>query len=162
MATTSNIPFREIEVGQTARLEKCVFADDIGKFASLVGSFNSDRNDRELATDPELDGLLAMGNVISEHVARINGIESLVVGHADILILPDLISGNVRVKSLDYLAGAKIAGVELRAPPQCAHQLRRQRARATRWRALRGNERRMHVTALAPAKKSRSGMQSQA
>jgi len=64
MATISNIPFREIEVGQTARLEKCVFADDVDNLTTLVGSLNSDRNDRELATEPELNGLLAMGNIV--------------------------------------------------------------------------------------------------
>lgn len=62
-----------------------------------------------------LDGPLAMDNAVSEHAARIKGIESPVAGKADILIVPDLVSGNILAKDLDYLAGAEAAGVVLGA-----------------------------------------------
>ena len=62
-------------------------------------------------TGGTLDGPLAMDNAISEQAARIKGIESPVAGKADILIVPDLVSGNILAKDLDYLAGADGAGV---------------------------------------------------
>jgi phosphate acetyltransferase len=47
--------------------------------------------------------------------ARIKGITSTVAGNADILMVPDLESGNVLAKQLEYLAGATACGVVLGA-----------------------------------------------
>ena len=46
---------------------------------------------------------------------RIKGIESKVAGNADILIVPDLESGNMLAKQLEYLGGATTCGVVLGA-----------------------------------------------
>ncbi|MDP3841874.1 MAG: bifunctional enoyl-CoA hydratase/phosphate acetyltransferase [Oxalobacteraceae bacterium] len=62
-----------------------------------------------------LDGPLAFDNAISIAAARIKGIKSVVAGHADILIVPDLESGNMLAKQLEYLAGASTCGVVLGA-----------------------------------------------
>ena len=62
-----------------------------------------------------LDGPLAFDNAISAEAARIKGIDSPVSGDADILVLPDLESGNVAAKLLEYLAGAASCGVVLGA-----------------------------------------------
>ena len=62
-----------------------------------------------------LDGPLAFDNAISAEAARIKGITSEVSGDADILVLPDLESGNVAAKLLEYLAGAASCGVVLGA-----------------------------------------------
>lgn len=62
-----------------------------------------------------LDGPLAFDNAISAAAARIKGIKSPVAGHADILIVPDLESGNMLAKQLEYLAGASTCGVVLGA-----------------------------------------------
>ena len=62
-----------------------------------------------------LDGPLAFDNAISAEAARIKGIVSPVSGDADILVLPDLESGNVAAKLLEYLAGAASCGVVLGA-----------------------------------------------
>ena len=62
-----------------------------------------------------LDGPLAFDNAISAEAARIKGIVSDVSGDADILVLPDLESGNVAAKLLEYLAGAASCGVVLGA-----------------------------------------------
>ncbi|SHF67333.1 phosphate acetyltransferase [Modicisalibacter ilicicola DSM 19980] len=59
----------------------------------------------------EVDGPLAFDNAISERAAREKGIESPVAGQADILLMPDLVSGNVLAKNLEYHAGATAAGV---------------------------------------------------
>ncbi len=62
-----------------------------------------------------LDGPLAFDNAISAHAAQIKNIKSLVAGNADILAVPDLESGNMLAKQLEYLAGASGAGLVLGA-----------------------------------------------
>jgi phosphate butyryltransferase len=65
-----------------------------------------------------IDGPLALDNAISKESARIKGIQSDVAGVADILITPDLESGNILIKSITYFAKGIMAGVVVgaRAP----------------------------------------------
>lgn len=58
-----------------------------------------------------VDGPLAFDNAISRRAAEEKGITSSVAGDADILLVPDLVSGNVLAKNLEYLAGAVAAGI---------------------------------------------------
>jgi phosphotransacetylase len=58
-----------------------------------------------------VDGPLAFDNAISAEAAKEKGIVSDVAGHADIILVPDIVSGNVLAKNLEYLAGATLAGV---------------------------------------------------
>ncbi|WP_374326680.1 bifunctional enoyl-CoA hydratase/phosphate acetyltransferase [Azonexus sp.] len=60
-----------------------------------------------------LDGPLAFDNAISLVAARTKGIKSAVAGHAEILVVPDLESGNMVAKQLEYLANALTAGIVL-------------------------------------------------
>lgn len=60
-----------------------------------------------------LDGPLAFDNAISLEAATAKHIVSPVAGHADILVVPDLESGNMLAKQLSYLAGAEGAGIVL-------------------------------------------------
>jgi len=62
-----------------------------------------------------LDGPLAFDNAVSPAAAHIKGIVSEVAGRADILVVPDLESGNMLAKQLEYLAGASSAGLVLGA-----------------------------------------------
>jgi len=62
-----------------------------------------------------LDGPLAFDNVVSEVAAKIKGIVSPVSGKADILLVPDLESGNMLAKQLEYLADAQSSGIVLGA-----------------------------------------------
>ena len=62
-----------------------------------------------------LDGPLAFDNAISRHAAQIKNIQSEVAGDADILVVPDLESGNMLAKQLEYLAGATASGLVLGA-----------------------------------------------
>ena len=62
-----------------------------------------------------LDGPLAFDNAISAHAAQVKGIKSSVAGDVDILAVPDLESGNMLAKQLEYLAGASGAGLVLGA-----------------------------------------------
>jgi phosphate acetyltransferase/phosphate butyryltransferase len=58
-----------------------------------------------------LDGPLAFDNAVSAAAARTKGIVSDVAGTADILVVPDLESGNMLAKQLMYLGGAASAGI---------------------------------------------------
>ena len=58
-----------------------------------------------------VDGPMAFDNAISADAAREKGIVSEVAGDVDILLVPDLVSGNILAKNLEYLAGATAAGV---------------------------------------------------
>lgn len=62
-----------------------------------------------------LDGPLAFDNAVSPFAARTKGIVSEVAGNADILVVPDLESGNMLAKQLEYLAGGLLTGVVLGA-----------------------------------------------
>ncbi|WP_246129280.1 bifunctional enoyl-CoA hydratase/phosphate acetyltransferase [Verticiella sediminum] len=71
--------------------------------------------DRGQITGAVLDGPLAFDNAVSAAAARVKGIVSEVAGQADILVVPDLESGNMLAKQLEYLGGAASAGVVLGA-----------------------------------------------
>ena len=71
--------------------------------------------DRRQITGGLLDGPLAFDNAISAQAALIKQITSPVAGQADILAVPDLESGNMLAKQLEYLAGATGSGVVLGA-----------------------------------------------
>ena len=58
-----------------------------------------------------VDGPLALDNAISLKAAKMKDIKSQVAGHADILITPDVESGNILAKALVYFAKGRMAGV---------------------------------------------------
>jgi phosphate acetyltransferase len=60
-----------------------------------------------------VDGPLAFDNAVSPAAARLKGISSNVAGQADIVVVPDLESGNMLAKQLDYLADSQAAGIVL-------------------------------------------------
>jgi len=66
--------------------------------------------DRGQITGAIVDGPLAFDNAISAESAKVKGISSPVAGDVDILMVPDLVSGNILGKDLEYLAGAQMAG----------------------------------------------------
>jgi len=71
--------------------------------------------DRGQITGALLDGPLAFDNAVSMAAAKIKGIVSEVAGQADILVVPDLESGNMLAKQLEYLGDAESAGIVLGA-----------------------------------------------
>jgi phosphate acetyltransferase len=71
--------------------------------------------DRGQITGGILDGPLALDNAISPASASIKKIASPVAGRANVLIVPDLESGNMLAKSLAILAQADAAGIVLGA-----------------------------------------------
>lgn len=62
-----------------------------------------------------LDGPLAFDNAVSKEAATIKGLHSEVAGNADILVVPDIESGNMLYKQLRYFSGAQGAGMVLGA-----------------------------------------------
>ena len=71
--------------------------------------------DRGQISGAIFDGPLAFDTAISAEAARIKELHSEVAGDADILLVPDLESGNMLAKQLEYLGGAKSAGIVLGA-----------------------------------------------
>jgi phosphotransacetylase len=71
--------------------------------------------DRRQITGGVLDGPLAFDNAISAQAARDKGIVSAVAGQVDILVVPDLVSGNILAKQLIFMAHADAAGIVLGA-----------------------------------------------
>ncbi|MBK1715633.1 bifunctional enoyl-CoA hydratase/phosphate acetyltransferase [Rubrivivax gelatinosus] len=71
--------------------------------------------DRGQITGGVLDGPLAFDNAISVEAARTKGITSPVAGNADILLVPDMVAGNMLAKQLTFLANADAAGIVLGA-----------------------------------------------
>jgi phosphate acetyltransferase len=62
-----------------------------------------------------LDGPLAFDNAVSAEAAQDKHIVSPVAGKANILLVPDLESGNMLAKQLTYMSGADAAGIVLGA-----------------------------------------------
>ena len=62
-----------------------------------------------------IDGPLAFDTAVNAEAARVKNLKSAVAGLADILLVPDLESGNMLAKQLEYLGGARLAGIVLGA-----------------------------------------------
>lgn len=71
--------------------------------------------ERGQITGGVLDGPLAFDNAISMDSAREKGLYSPVAGNADILVVPDVESGNMLYKQMTYLSGIEAAGMVLGA-----------------------------------------------
>jgi phosphate acetyltransferase len=71
--------------------------------------------DRGQITGGLLDGPLAFDNAVDPEAVKIKGIKSEVAGRAQILVVPDLESGNMLAKNLSFLAKADSAGIVLGA-----------------------------------------------
>lgn len=71
--------------------------------------------DRGQIKGGSVDGPFAFDNAINLEAAKIKGVTSAVAGHANVLIVPDLESGNMLAKNLTFLAGADASGIVLGA-----------------------------------------------
>jgi phosphate acetyltransferase len=67
--------------------------------------------ERGQITGGVVDGPLGFDNAVDAQAAEIKQIRSPVAGRADVLVVPDLESGNMLAKQLEYLAEAEAAGV---------------------------------------------------
>lgn len=62
-------------------------------------------------TDCLVGGPFALDNAVSPEAAQMKAIEDPVAGDADIILAPDLVSGNSLYKALTFLAGGKSAAI---------------------------------------------------
>lgn len=83
--------------------------------SSLDAAVLSKMAERGQITGAVVDGPLAMDNAIDVQAARTKGITSLVAGHAEVLIVPNLESGNMLAKELTFIAHAEAAGLVIGA-----------------------------------------------
>jgi phosphate butyryltransferase len=68
-------------------------------------------NQRNQITGCVIDGPFALDNAVSAEAARHKNIISDVAGDVDILVTPDINSGNILYKSLNFLGGAVTAAI---------------------------------------------------
>ncbi|XHC10061.1 bifunctional enoyl-CoA hydratase/phosphate acetyltransferase [Labrenzia sp. ac12] len=83
--------------------------------SSLDAAVLSKMAERGQITGAIVDGPLAMDNAVDVQAARTKGITSLVAGHAEVLIVPNLESGNMLAKELTFIAHAEAAGLVIGA-----------------------------------------------
>jgi phosphate acetyltransferase/phosphate butyryltransferase len=83
--------------------------------STLLAASICKMHDRGQITGGLVDGPLAFDNAISPEAVAAKGIASEVAGRADILVAPNLESGNMIAKQLIHLADAEAAGVALGA-----------------------------------------------
>ncbi|WP_439135317.1 bifunctional enoyl-CoA hydratase/phosphate acetyltransferase [Pseudomaricurvus sp.] len=83
--------------------------------SSVDAALLSKMAERGQITGGLVDGPLAMDNAVDPGAAGTKGIKSMVAGHAEVLVVPDLDAGNMLVKQLTFMAGAEAAGVVLGA-----------------------------------------------
>ena len=68
-------------------------------------------NQRGQITDCIVDGPFGLDNAVNAHSAKIKKIGGEVAGNADIILCPDLLSGNFLYKSLMFLARTRAAAI---------------------------------------------------
>jgi acetate kinase len=83
--------------------------------ATLDAAVLSKMADRGQIKGGCVDGPLAMDNALSMAAARTKGIAGEVAGRAEVLVAPDIQSGNMIAKQLTYLAHAEAAGLVMGA-----------------------------------------------
>lgn len=79
--------------------------------ATMDAAVLAKMNDRGQIKRCIIDGPLAFDNAVSEEAAAHKGIRSPVAGRADILLMPNIETGNALYKSLIYMAKARNAGI---------------------------------------------------
>lgn len=83
--------------------------------ATVHGAALSKMADRGQIQNAVIDGPFALDNAIDLEAARHKGIYGPVAGNADILLVPNIESGNILGKSIIYLAKGVMAGIVLGA-----------------------------------------------
>ena len=83
--------------------------------ATVHAALLTQMNKRKQIKNCIVDGPLALDNIISKKAATEKGIDSEVAGDADIIITPDINTGNVLYKSLNFLGGTSSAALVIGA-----------------------------------------------
>ena len=83
--------------------------------ATVHAALLTQMNKRKQIKNCIVDGPLALDNIVSKKATKEKGIDSEVAGDADIIITPDINTGNVLYKSLNFLGGAHSAALVMGA-----------------------------------------------
>ena len=83
--------------------------------ATMEAALLAKMSDRKQIKGAIVDGPFALDNAVSEEAAKHKGIESPVAGKADVLLVPNIESGNILYKALVFIAKGKLAGTILGA-----------------------------------------------
>jgi phosphate butyryltransferase len=78
---------------------------------TLEAALLAKMNERGQIKNCKVDGPLGIDNALSIYAAEVKGVKGEVAGHADILVVPDIHSGNFLGKSAVYFANGRIAGI---------------------------------------------------
>lgn len=78
---------------------------------TVDGAILSQMNNRGQIKGCIIDGPLGLDNALSEFAAKVKKISGEVAGNADILLVPDIHSGNFLGKSVEYIGGGTIGGL---------------------------------------------------
>lgn len=78
---------------------------------TIIYSMIAKMNERGQIKNCVVDGPLALDNAISLYAAQKKGIKSSVAGNADILIVPNIVAGNLLGKAINYYAKFKNAHI---------------------------------------------------
>ncbi|MHB1417827.1 MAG: bifunctional enoyl-CoA hydratase/phosphate acetyltransferase, partial [Chloroflexota bacterium] len=79
--------------------------------ATVEAAILSKMADRQQITGCLVDGPLAVDTAMSPEIALAKGLSSPVAGQADILVVPNIESGNLLGKAMNYFGGGILAGV---------------------------------------------------
>lgn len=79
--------------------------------ATIHAAMLKTMSDRKQLRGCIVDGPLALDNAVSKETAQHKGIESLVAGDCDMIVVPNLEAGNMFYKALNFLGGASVAAV---------------------------------------------------
>ncbi|MDA8216170.1 MAG: bifunctional enoyl-CoA hydratase/phosphate acetyltransferase [Dehalococcoidales bacterium] len=79
--------------------------------ATVEAAILSKMADRQQITGCLVDGPLAVDTAMSPEIARAKGLTGPVAGQADILVVPNIESGNLLGKAMNYFGGGILAGV---------------------------------------------------
>ncbi len=108
--------FRALGFGTPKVAIVCATEDVNDKMQStLDAAALSKMADRGEITGGIVDGPLAYDNAISMQSAHEKNIHSEVAGNADIIIVPDIESGNMLYKQMTYMSGMEAAGIVMGA-----------------------------------------------
>ena len=79
--------------------------------ATLDAAILSKMSERRQFPNCTVDGPFALDNAVSRLAAQIKHMDSPVAGNCDILLVPEIESGNMLAKSFVYLGDGRVAGV---------------------------------------------------
>ena len=79
--------------------------------ATLDAAILSKMSERRQFPNCTVDGPFALDNAVSQLAAQIKHMDSPVAGNCDILLVPEIESGNMLAKSFVYLGDGRVAGV---------------------------------------------------